>query len=362
MIVGAEALRATARRIFEAAGSTPDEADKVAMRLVEANLTGHDSHGVIRIHRYIGAVRGGWLHPNTSAEVVAETGAVIALDGHFGYGQVVAEQAMARAIEVARTNGVALMTLRNSSHVGRLADWVLMAAAEGMAAIMFCNGSGALPFVVPHGAREARSSTNPLAVAVPVLGDEPFVLDFATAAIAEGKVLVAHHTGVEVPEDCLLTPEGEATRDPSVLYREPRGALLPFGGRVGGHKGGGLTLVCDLLAGALSGGRCNHPVDKDQIRFANNLFTIVAAPEVYGDAAGIGGEIRRFLTEVKEAAPRTPDGEVLIPGEPERRTKAIRSRDGIPLPDATFREILEAGEMAGVERAELERLAAGAAG
>ena len=357
MQIQAEALRGIARRIFAAAGSSSGEAEKVAARLVEANLTGHDSHGVIRIHQYVTAVQGGWLHPNTSVEVISETGAVIALDGGFGFGQVVAEQAMERAIVKARSHGVALMTLRNSSHVGRLADWVLMAADEGFVALMLCNGAGAPPFVVPHGGREPRSSTNPMAVAVPVPGGEPFMLDFATAAIAEGKVRVAHHKGGEVPEDCLLAPDGTPTRDPGVLYQEPRGTLLPFGGRVGGHKGSGLVLACDLLAGALSGGRCNHPVDKARIRFANNLFAVVVAPDVYGSDFGIGEEVRAFLDYVRTSAPRSPDGEVLIPGEPERRNRAERSTHGVLLPDATFEQLLEAGELVGLAAAELQALA-----
>lgn len=357
MQLSADILGTIARRIFEAAGSEPGEAMKVAHRLVEANLTGHDSHGVIRIHQYVGAIEGGWLHPNTGAEVIAEAGSVIALDGGFGFGQIVAEQAMERAIAKARDHGVALMTLRNSSHVGRLADWVLMAAEEGMVAMMLCNGAGTPPLVAPHGGREARTSTNPMAVAVPVRGAAPLMLDFATAAIAEGKVRVAHHKGVEVPEDCLLTADGAPTRDPGVLYGEPRGVLLPFGGKVSGHKGGGLSLVCDLLAGAFSGGRSNYGVDPEKIRFANNLFTIVVDPELYGGDFGIAEEVERYLLYVKSSAPRTDGGEVLVPGEPEIRTREARLDAGVPVPEATFAQLMEAAEMVGLDRTGLEALA-----
>jgi uncharacterized oxidoreductase len=356
MQLSANVLSTITRRIFEAAGSSPEEAMKIAHRLVEANLTGHDSHGVIRVHQYVEAVQGGWLHPNTSAEVISETGAVIALDGGFGFGQVVAEQAMARAIAKARTHGIALMTLRNSSHVGRLADWVLMAALEDMVALMLCNGAGTPPLVAPHGGREPRASTNPMAVAVPVAGAAPLMLDFATSAIAEGKVRVAHHKGVETPPDCLLTADGAPTSDPAVLYGEPRGVLLPFGGKVSGHKGGGLSLVCDILAGAFSGGRCNHPVDPERIRFANNLFTVVVAPEIYGGDFGIAEEVERYLRYVKSAAPREENGEVLIPGEPEIRTREKRLEEGIPLPEATFAQLMQAAEMVGLDRRNMENL------
>ena len=357
MDVTAEALSEIGRRIFVAAGSSAEEAEKVVTRLVEANLCGHDSHGMIRVHQYVTAVQAGYQHPNRSAEVVSETGAVIALDGGFGYGQIVAEQAMAKGIEKAKGHGVALMTLRNASHVGRLADWVEMAADEGMAALMLCNGEGVPPLVVPHGGKEPRASTNPLAVAVPNPGGHPFLLDFATSSIAEGKVRVAHHKRVETPEDCLLNAEGMATRDPGVIYRQPRGALLPFGGRVGGHKGGGLSLVCDLLAGAFSGGRCNHEVSPGQVRFANHLFTVIVAPDAYGSDFGIRDEVERYMDYVKTSAPREPGGEVLLPGEPERRMKAERLAGGVPVAEATFEQLMEAAGLVGLERRELEGLA-----
>jgi uncharacterized oxidoreductase len=360
MNLEAQGLERIAARIFEAAGSSPAEAAKVAARLVEANLTGHDSHGIIRVHQYVTAIRDGYLKPNQSATVVSETGAVVAMDGGFGFGQIVAEQAMTRGLEKARAHGVALLTLRNASHVGRLADWVLMAADQGMVALMLCNAVGVPPIVVPHGGREPRTSTNPLAVAIPVPGGAPLMLDFATAAVAEGKVRVAHHKGVATPQDCLLDAEGRPTSDPGVLYREPRGALLPFGGRVGGHKAGGLSLVCDLLAGAFSGGRCNYPVEPDRLRFANNLFVVIVDPTVYGSDFGIADEVRRYVDYARSAAPRAADGEVLIPGEPERRMRARRFEAGVPVPDATFEQLMEAAGLVGLARVELEALVRGA--
>jgi len=356
MQIQAEALLQIVRRIFEAAGSSPGEAQKIAARLVEANLCGHDSHGVIRVQQYAGFVREGKVIPNQSAEVVSDGETVVVLDGRRGFGQVMAERAMAEGIERAARSGLALAALRNTAHVGRLADWAIMATDAGCAAIILCNGVGVPPIVVPHGGRDPRASTNPFAIAVPLADGPPLVLDFATSAIAEGKVRVARNKGAEVPPECLIDAEGRPTRDPNALYADPPGALLPFGGALGGHKGGGLALMCDLLAGAFSGGQCNHPVDPAETHFANNFLAIVIAPARYLAADALAAEIRRYVDYVKSARPRTPDGEVVLPGEPERRSRAARLADGIPIEPATWDQLMDAGTTVGLSRADLEAL------
>ena len=201
--------------------------------------------------------------------------------------------------------------------------------------------------MVPFAGRDARGSTNPIALAVPVADDEPIVLDFATSAIAEGKVRVAQHKGVDTPSECLIDADGRPTRDPGVLYEEPLGALLPFGGALGGHKGGGLWIMCDLLAGALSGGRASHPIDGEP-QFSNNVTMIVIAPACFEDS-GFAGEVRRYAGFVKSSRPADPAGEVLLPGEPERRHKAERLEHGVPVADATWAQLLEAAAMVGLD-------------
>ena len=179
----------------------------------------------------------------------------------------------------------------------------------------------------------------------------------AAVPAAKGKVRVARNKGVEVPEHCLIDHEGRPTADPSALYADPPGSLLPLGGAVTGHKGGGLWLVCDLLAGALGGGGCSRAPAPGE-RFGSSMLSIVIAPECVADAGGFGVEVRRYLDFVKSSRPRTPGGEVLLPGEPERRSKAERLRDGIPLDPTTWQQILAAGEALGLERGRLEAMAA----
>jgi uncharacterized oxidoreductase len=357
MQIAADRLRQLAATILAAAGSSAGEADKVAQKLVGANLAGHDSHGVIRVPQYVGQVRDGTIVPNQNADVVRETDAVTVLDGHFGYGQIVGEQAVQAAVDKARRHGIGMAALRHSAHLGRLGDWAEMAAAAGLASLHFVNATGIPLRVVPHGGRDGRGTTNPVAMGIPVEGSGHVVLDFATSAIAEGKVRVARNKGVAIPPDCLLDAAGRPTTDPSQLYTDPPGNLVPFGGATSGHKGGALWLLVDLLAGGLTGGGCSRPPE-GAARFSSSMLSIVIAPEAYADAGEVGAEIRRYVEFVKSARPRAPGDEVLLPGEPERRTRAERLAGGIPVDATTWDQILASGVQVGLELADLEAIAA----
>jgi uncharacterized oxidoreductase len=231
-----------------------------------------------------------------------------------------------------------------------------MAAAAGMASLHFVNATGIPLRVVPHGGRDGRGTTNPIAIGVPVAGGAPVVLDFATAAIAEGKVRVARNQGVPIPPDCLLDAQGLPTTDPAALYTDPPGNLVPLGGAVTGHKGGALWLMVDLLAGAFTGGGCSRPPEGPP-RLTSNMLSIVIAPEVYTAAPELASEIRRYLEFVKTSRPRAPDGAVLLPGEPERRARALRLANGIPIDATTWEQIMAAGARVGLARAALEAVA-----
>jgi uncharacterized oxidoreductase len=209
---------------------------------------------------------------------------------------------------------------------------------------------------VPHGGRDGRGTTNPIAIGIPVADGAPVILDFATSATAEGKVRIARNKGVDIPPDCLVDAEGRPTTDPNQLYTDPPGSLLPFGGAVSGHKGGALWLMVDLLAGAFTGGGCSHPPDGNP-RFSSGMLSIVIAPQAYTDAGALGAEIRSHLEFVKSSRPRSPGGEVLLPGEPEGRARAERTAGGIPIDPTTWDHILGAGEKVGLARADLEAMA-----
>lgn len=355
MQVDQDKLVRAAILVFKAAGSSSDEAGKVAARLVDANLAGHDSHGVIRIPQYVDAVKSGSLRPNQVAHVVNDIGAVTVLDGRFGYGQIVGEQAIDAAIAKASMHGIGMATLRNAGHLGRIGDWAQRAADAGMVSLNFVNVTGHQLIVAPHGGAEARGSTNPIAIGVPIEGKEPIILDFATSAVAEGKVRVARNKGVSLLPDCLLNAAGEATTNPEDLYDDPSGALLPFGAAVTGHKGGGLWLMADLLAGGLSAGGCSRPPSTPP-KLCSNMLSIVIDPATATDQSTFLAEIKRYADFIKSARPRDPSMPVMVPGEPEQKTRAERLARGIVVDPETWTQIVEAGGAVGIEATALNAM------
>ena len=268
--------------VFGHAGSSAEEARRIATYLTTANLTGHDSHGVIRVPVYIRWKNTGSIIANQTAEIVVDTPSLAVVDGRFGYGQTVAPQAVRIGIEKCKVSGLAAVALRNAGHIGRVGDWAEMAAAEGLVSIHFVNAAGSV-LVAPFGGVERRLSTAPYCVGIPRTGHGPVVLDFATSLVAEGKVLVASRGGKKLPKGALINLDGNLSEDPSVLYGsyEPEGARDHSKGKgairaFGEHKGSGLALICELLGGALTGTGATGP----NRRFANGMFAIYVDPGV----------------------------------------------------------------------------------
>jgi uncharacterized oxidoreductase len=339
-------LRDLATRVLTAAGAAGEDARVVADHLVDANLAGHDSHGVGMLPQYVRAVRAGVLDPGAHAAVEDRGGAVLAADGRRGFGQVVAREATAAGIARARETGVALVALRNAFHVGRVGAYGEQAAAAGLASVHFVNVVGHGPIVAPFGGTDARLSTNPVCVAVPAAGGAPpFVLDFATSALALGKVRVALNRGEQVPPGVLLDAGGRPTSDPATMFVPPLGAILAFGQ----HKGYGLALACELLAGALGGGGTLPSVPPEPGRITNNMLSFLVDPARLPGADRLAAEIPAVLDWVKGSPPADPGAPVLVAGEPERRARARRLADGIPVERATWDEIVAAAASLGLE-------------
>lgn len=349
-----ETLRRFVSVTFARAGSTTHEADMIARRLVDSNLMGHDSHGVVRVTSYVGWLREGKIQTNRHVKVVAESDAFAILDGQGGYGQVLGGEAMAIGIAKARKAGVALIALKHAHHLGRIGDWAETCAAEGCASIHFVNVVHAGGLVAPWGGVERRMSTNPFCCGMPLAGQEPIILDFATSKVAEGKVQVARNKQVELPPGCVIDGKGDASLNPSDLYGPPPGALMPFGD----HKGYGLAFFCDLLAGALSGGGCNHDGHPDLGTVHNNMLSIIIDLARLGDAGGVNNEVQRFVDWMRRCKPASPNGQVMAPGEPERQTRAERLARGIPLDDNTIAQMQDAARSVGVAAREIDALTA----
>src|SRR5215469_12043592 len=315
--------------ICRADGSSADEARLVADHLVLANLFGHDSHGVGMMPAYIQNTTTNRCVRNQHAKIIRDNGAVIVIDGGAGYGQVIAKESMDIGIERAKKHGVAVVGLTNAHHIGRIGHWAEQCARAGLVSTHWVNVHGHKSLVAPFGGAEPRFTTNPYCTAVPRKGKEPIVLDFATSQVAAGKVRVANNKGVQMEEGLLIDAQGNRTTDPGVLYNPPFGAILPFGL----HKGGGLAVICDLLAGALTGGRTHSPrtIKKDGHNIINNMLSIIIDPAAMGGVAPFEDEVDTFITWVKSARPQPGVTEVLTPGEPERRRRVDREKNGIPI-------------------------------
>jgi uncharacterized oxidoreductase len=341
MNIAAERLQQLTATIFAKAGCEAAEAERIAIHLVEANLAGHDSHGVIRIATYINWLRAGKVLAGQSILIAFENEAIAVVDGQHGFGQSVGEQALRLGIEKSSKHGVAIIALRKSGHLGRIGAWAEIAAAAGKLSLHFVNTSGAGILVAPFGGINRRLSANPIAAGVPRNGKSAIILDMSACTIAEGKIRVASHKGERLPENCIIDSTGRPTTDPHDFYADPPGAILP----IAGHKGYGLAVICEVLAGALTGGGCSNPANSGQL--VNGMLSIFIDPNVFVDDAGFTAEIDRFISWVKSSATVAKDGEILMPGEIEERTKARRLRDGIDIDETTWKQITQTAELVG---------------
>jgi uncharacterized oxidoreductase len=251
---------------------------------------------------------------------------------------------MQLGIEKCARHGVAVIALRNSGHLGRIGDWPLQAARAGKLSLHFVNTTGAGILVAPHGGINRRLSANPIAAGIPIAGGPPLILDISACTLAEGKIRVALNKGVPVPEGCIIDAAGRPTSDPRVFYADPPGAILS----IGGHKGYGLAFVCEVLAGALTGGGCSNPKNADRV--INGMLSIFLDPSVFQSEPGFAAEINRFIAWVKSSEKTMSGGEILVPGEIEERTKAHRLREGIDVDETTWSQILATAASVGLSK------------
>jgi uncharacterized oxidoreductase len=350
--IQAERLSDFVARIFVRLGSSPEESARIARYLVNANLTGHDSHGVARVPRYVAWKRDGLLIADQVVQRVVDIPVLAILDGQFGFGQTIAPQAVALGIEKCRTHGLSAIGLRHSGHVGRVGEWAEMAAEHGLVSVHFVNVAGSV-LVAPFGGIDRRFSTAPVCIGVPRPGGLPVILDFATSLVAEGKVLVASQGGKAVPADALVSADGKPSGDPRELYgdyagsatrdhKKGRGALRAFGD----HKGSGLALMCELLGGALTGNGASNP----ETRWSQGMFSFYVDPERIDPEHLLPAELSRFFAYVKGARPIDAGAPVLLPGEPEARRRAERLESGIPLTEETRDALIATGRLVGIDR------------
>ena len=347
-----EPLTAAIKTLVRGFGSSAREVDLVTDNLIQANLTGHDSHGIGMLPRYSEAYVEGGLKPNAHVKTTLDGGAMLRLDGQAGFGQVIGHEAMEMGIARAKQYGSCIVALGNSHHLCRIGAWAEMAVAANLVSIHFTNVISR-PIVAPFGGGDARFGTNPFTVGIPVPGGEPILLDFATSVMAQGKARVAHNKDEQMPEGRLIDNKGAPTTDPKFAVVEPYGAIVTFGE----HKGYGLAVVCELLGGALAAGMTCHEPASGKKRVLNGMLTILFDPAKLSQGAMFASEMTSFLEWVKASPPQPGFDHVRLAGEPERETRARRTAEGIPVDETTWGDILQAAERLKVDPAEINRLA-----
>jgi hydroxycarboxylate dehydrogenase B len=338
-LIDHQELHAHMLRVFAASGSEEEEARLIADHLIEANLRGHDSHGVGLIPNYLNHLAGGTVVANRKGRIVSENGSLIVYDGERAWGQIAAREATMVAIAKANETGVAVVALRNPHHIGRVGTYGELCAAAGLVSFHFVNVTDSRPAVAPWRGTDARFSTNPVCIAMPGPEPErPIILDMATSVVAMGKVRVARNKGEQLKPGILLDGEGKPTTDPGAMYRQPRGAVLTFGE----HKGYALAFVCEMLAGALCGSGTMRPERQGAGTATNGMLMIVIDPARLIDRDWLRQEIAAMTAYITGSPRRNPDEPVLIPGDPERLTRAERIANGVPVDEETWQELVTA--------------------
>lgn len=347
VIVSSDRLQRIAFAVFKAAGCSEYEAQRVSELLVLGNLRGHDSHGAgVYIPVYTQRIKQGSIIPGAKAEIVTETPTMALVNGNKGLGQVNATRGMEIAIEKAKNSGIGVVSIYNCNHIGRMADYTEMALEHDMVGYITANVGGSS--VAPHGGAKGVFGTNPLSYAIPAGEEEPIIVDFATSVFAGGKLSVAMARNESIHEGILIDHEGRPTTDPSNYWEKPRGSLLPFGGLVG-YKGYGLCLVADILGGALSGSGCASKAR------SNGVFMMVIDIAKFRPVEDFKADVDQVIRECRNT-PVSPDyvglhgeREVLVPGDPERKTEERLRREGIYLSDSTWDRIVETTKELGVD-------------
>lgn len=353
--INADKLRDFVCDTFVKAGCSEKEGLRIGESLVGANLTGHDSHGVVRVPRYLQWLADGDFVADRTVQTVIDLPSLAVLDGQYGFGQSTGQQAVEVGIKKAKESGVAVVALRNTGHVGRVGEWAEQAAAANIVSTHYVNAPASL-LVAPFGSKDRRYSTAPYAAGIPRPGKDPIILDFATSVVAEGKVLVASQGGKALPDHSLVAEDGNIAGDPHYLYgdyepsgprdyRQGKGAIRAMGD----HKGSGLAFMVEILGGSLTG--TGAPLEGR--RWSNGMLSMYIDPAKIDPEGFFPNDVERYLTFFKEARPIEPGGEVLYPGEPELRARKQRMAEGVPISEETWAAICAAAKGVGIDDARI---------
>jgi LDH2 family malate/lactate/ureidoglycolate dehydrogenase len=341
-LVPGERLHEIGKALLIAAGASADEAEVVMRHSIDANLAGHDSHGIIQIPTYIDRIGVGHIVPGAPFDIVQETATTTVIDGHWGFGYTITERAMQMTIDKATRSGVAATTVFRQGHIGRLASYTLMASQADMIGLITADSGRSAKQVAPYGGREARIGTNPLSVAIPSNLEGPLFLDMATSAVAAGKVSLAVSRNESIPVGWVVDRDGKPTTDPNDLRRG--GALLPLGGSEG-YKGSGLAVIVEILCGLLTGlGFGQEPTGRHNDGCFLSVFNVAA----FRPLADFKREVTEFAQYLKATPPSEGSRGVFYPGEIEFLTEQRRRKEGIDVEDATWQKLISLAQGYGI--------------
>ena len=332
--------------IFKAKSCNNYEAKTIAERLCGSNLKGHDSHGIVRVPRYVLWMEWGWVFPNIKPELIVDSGALALIDAKQGFGQIAGEFAVDEGINRAKLHGVSVVGLKNSGHLGRIGDWSERAADAGLVSLHFVNVRGSL-LVAPFGGSDRRGSTSPLSIGVPSKDTDHIILDMATSTVAEGKVMVAQKGGKPLPSGALIDSNGNLTINPEVMYgkinenevpnsENGTGAITAFGL----HKGSGINFMMEILGGALTGSGVSAGIDdKEKRKFANGMLSLYVKVDNMVNFEYLLNEVRSYADFVRSSPPANKNEKVLIPGDKEISTYKDRLANGLPVAPIVWQNI-----------------------
>ena len=341
-----EELTQITEQIFKATGASKETAQIVSRVLVNSNLTGHDSHGVIRMPQYIQFIKEGKIIPQAETQIDTETPTTALLDGNWGFGHPTGIKAMEITVQKAKECSISAVGSFNSNHVGRLGEYTPIASKEGMVGVMMVNNHGGGQIMSPWGGRERRLSPNPISISVPTVDRGHITLDISCSVVAEGKVRIQRNRNERTPKGWIIDSEGNPTTDPADFYGSPQGSVLPLGD-IAGHKGFGLAFMIDILSGALTGAGCSQA--NSPLKGANGIFAMAIDISSFKPLDYFTEQVQSLKDHVKSSRLAPGFDEILIPGEKEERERQKRQEKGIFVEDATWKQIREAAASLSLE-------------
>lgn len=345
-------LRRIGYALFEAAGCSPQDARTVVDHLVESSLFGHDSHGALRLYEYIHQIDQGLFDPKGTPGVVSERPCTAVVDGGGALGQIGGRFATELAIKKAKEHGVGVVSLRNTAHVGRVGAYPLQVAREGLIGLVLVNAGNLGRQIAPYGGLDGTLSTNPIAFAAPRKDADPIMVDMTTSVRAEGKLRVSKNRGEPLPEGWIIDHQGNPSTDPEDYFGDPPGAILPLGGVVG-YKGYCLSVMVEIMGGALSGQGC---ADGAKVMQSNGVTLTVYDIGHFAEPDDFFEQIEVLVRHIYTSRVDPKIGEILLPGQPEFRNAQKCEAEGIPVDDTNWTRIGEAARLVGLDPAAWEGL------